>query len=729
MGQETRFYPLRGGLNLTSPAIEMPPGHVIAGLNYEPIERGYGRVAGYERFDGRPKPSEASYSILYFDNGVAEVAASSVVTGVTSGATGTAIRAGVLYRSDGGDVGSYAGSDAQGYLVLTSVSGTFVDNEALQVSGSGVATVNGEAVEAGAPSDDADRAWLQMSIERARAAITAPTGAGALLGGFVYQGDVYAFRNVAGNSAAKLWRATTAGWVEVPFGRALAFTLGGSGVGNLPITEGVEIVGATSSATATVLKVVVTSGDWDAGTAAGTIWFASQTGTFTDEDIRDGGVVVGHVAGNSTAVTLPPGGRYECVVANFYGASNLIKVYGVNGVGRAFEFDGTTLALINTGLPDDLDKPQHLAVHKGQLFLSYEGGLLQNSAQGDPFNWASVEGAVEIGLGESITGIVPDVQGALVALGRNKIAVLYGNNKTDFTLTDLSSDSGAAEWSVSMIDVPIYLDHGGVRSLQTSNAFGNFVRGSFTQMIEPLIRAIIRSGLQVAGCLVCKAKDQYRLYWSDGRGIVMFLGRKSPETLPVKLLHTPWSFFGGDDSLGRELLFMGSTSGMLYQLESGTSHDGSPIEAYLRFPFCHVGSPTQEKRWHKVTIEADSGPGIRIGITAEFAYGNADQPPGIQVDYVGRKSVSAIWGRSTWGKATWKAVDVGALEDQGVGGFYEEDFWDRIYWSSPIEGSINAYVDGIGNNMSVTVFNDGTYARSHVLHGIIFNFTYRRLRR
>ena len=41
MSRETRHYALGGGLDLTTPPISTAPGRALAGLNYEPILRGY----------------------------------------------------------------------------------------------------------------------------------------------------------------------------------------------------------------------------------------------------------------------------------------------------------------------------------------------------------------------------------------------------------------------------------------------------------------------------------------------------------------------------------------------------------------------------------------------------------------------------------------------------------------------------------------------------------------
>lgn len=130
--QQTAFYPLAGGLDLVSPAIRTDPGRVIASNNYEPHPRGYMRIDGFERFDGQTKPSETTYYVLNFDAGEAAINEGGIVTGNTSAATGEALIDAVIVS------GSYGGSDAVGYLVLTQISGTFQDDEDLNVSAVGV---------------------------------------------------------------------------------------------------------------------------------------------------------------------------------------------------------------------------------------------------------------------------------------------------------------------------------------------------------------------------------------------------------------------------------------------------------------------------------------------------------------------------------------------------------------------------------------------------------------
>lgn len=52
---------LTGGLNIANATNKVKPGEALMALNYEmDVEGDYSRVAGYERFDGQPKPSDFS---------------------------------------------------------------------------------------------------------------------------------------------------------------------------------------------------------------------------------------------------------------------------------------------------------------------------------------------------------------------------------------------------------------------------------------------------------------------------------------------------------------------------------------------------------------------------------------------------------------------------------------------------------------------------------------------
>jgi len=188
----------------------------------------------------------------------------------------------------------------------------------------------------------------RTAIEDQREIITFVPGEGNVNGVWVFNGDVYAFRNKTGGVTAGMYKATTTGWTEVDLGTALNFdgtveagepvpgstgtpttivsasgaqgdlmglsyngdwSLGAAGImglinitgtfvdnenltmpllafdtGSIEITAGATLVGATSGKTATVTSVTITGGTIDGGDAAGYISVKNNSGTWTNSE-------------------------------------------------------------------------------------------------------------------------------------------------------------------------------------------------------------------------------------------------------------------------------------------------------------------------------------------------------------------------------------------------------------------------------------------------------------
>jgi hypothetical protein len=696
MTQQTIYTELTGGLDLVTAPINRAPGGLIGSLNYEPRPEGYRRVKGIERYDGLPLASLASYWTIAYDAGVASIAEGATVTGATSGATGKCLVAATIT----------AGST--GTLVLTDVTGTFQDNEALQVSAVTKCTANGVATERGALTDALDRTYLQDAIETRRALIGAITGSGTIRGCWVYNNVTYAFRDNAGATACVMWKSTGSGWSSVDLGVSVSFTTGLAA----GIAEGATLTGATSAATGTVRRVIVTSGTFAANNAVGRIILTGVTGTYSNgEFLQVSASTRATASAASTAITLLPGGKYEFQNYNFYGASNLKRMYGCDGVNKAFEFDGTAFVPIITGMANDT--PKHLACHKNYLFLAFAGGSLQFSALGNPISWSVVLGAGEIGLGDEITALVPGYQSTMPVFGRNKTAILYGDvfggSGADASLKVLSEEAGCIEWTMQLLSTPVFVDDRGIRSLQAVQDFGNFSIGTLSTNIKPILDRYKKLGVYPVQSVAIRETNQYRLFMSNGDGLIMDMSRVAAggnvEFTNFKLTKNSVDLVVSavsscEDNSGNEVITFGSTDGYVYRMESGTSYDGYAVTAYVRLPFAHFRKPTIEKRYHKATIECSTTSQIALSIAADFSYGSLDLP-----------SLSAL-----------------SLNVSGGGGFWDESNWSQFLWSQ-IEGQAEAYIPGIGTNISVLVSSQETYSDPHTLHGIVFHYSDRKLKR
>lgn len=693
MSDEPHPFPIIPTLDLVTPAVRKMPGTLIDCLNHEPVAAGCQRIDGLERVDGQTKPSAATYYVLNFDAGTATIALGATVTGVTSGATGKTLVAMVITS------GSFAGSNAAGYLVLELVTGTFVDNENLQVAAVTKCVADGAAALDGALTDANGDTWGHLAIENQRGRIIKVPGEGNILGAWMIGNVMYAVRNAVGGATAALWKSSTAGWVTQALGRELAYTSGGT----YEIAEGDTITGATSGATAVVVRITLTSGDWTTGDAVGSIFYATQTGAFQAENLNVGAHAnVATIAANSSAITLSPSGAYVTEPENFLGGSATRRIYGVSAVHPAFEFDGTTWVWLRSPLTPDT--PSYMKVHKQHLILGYPGGRLVASSLGYPYSFDATLGGVDIGLGDDITGIDGPYSNALVITSRHKTAILYGSDADDFQLVPNSAAAGAIAKTLRLVGTPIYMDEGGLRDLRSGANFGDFNVRTVSSAIEPLLNYKSANSYTPVGSVVVKEKTQYRVYFSDGTGLTFYFGGKNPYVLPFDFTSSLVCKFVGSfrDASNNEVLLFGSDTGYLYQLDSGTSLDGGEIEAYGRLAHNACGSPNIVKRYRRLSLEGIFPDNVDMAYSHEKDYGN----------FLGQPSVERT------------------MEFDGGGGYWSEtDNWNEFNWSSGSVAKIRAKMYMQAENVSTAWITNLTYERPYTLSGGSYNTSMRKVSR
>ena len=352
--------------------------------------------------------------------------------------------------------------------------------------------------------------------------------------------------------------------------------------------------------------------------------FAPGTAAFTPGEILRVGATNVATAGASSQSVFQPGGRYATIKHNFYGAADRACVYGAYGEGQGFEFDGTVVVPIETGMADD--KPTRVFEIAQHLGLTFNGGSVQFSSIGEPLEWDVVTGAGEIGLGTEVTDVLQANESAVVLFGQQKIATLSGRDATSFQLEELTEEAGADPWTAQRIGETVYLDRRGLRSLRATQAFGNFKTGTLSEIIEPYFRAKRQTAAPVAS-LVVRAKSQYRLFWDDATGLTVYFGKKAPASMPFELNGMqPYCTHTCEMPDGTEGVFVGAEDGFVYRLDSGASFDGAGVRAFIMSPFNPLGSPMVNKRVHKLTLELQAEPTTRLGITAQFDYGDGKQP-------------------------------------------------------------------------------------------------------
>lgn len=674
------YVQFKGGLDLASPALSIPPGSASDSINYEPgIYSGYKSIDGFERYGGNPSPSDAVYyhTVATF-SGVPVVG--NTITGSTSAATG------VICRIDGF------------VLSLTKVTGTFVIET---FTGGGGGTLTTAPVRGGYATGYDDAVSLNAAADIYRADITTVNGARAIRGVNVYKGVVYAFVDNAGATACEMFKSTSSGWAAVALGRELSFTSGGTYVP----AEGNTITGEISGATAVLTRIALESGTYAGGDAAGKYIFASQTGTFQAETVKVGATLnIANIAGNASAITLVKSGRYEFVNYNFTGSTDTLRMYGCDGVNRAFEFDGTVFVPIKTGMTTDT--PLHIAAHKKMLFLSFRGSS-QNSGIGTPYKWTAVSGAAEIAIGDTITGYLVQAGDTLAIFARNSSYQLLGSSTADFVLKPLSPDSGAIAYSLQNLENKAYgLDDKGIVESMRTQSYGNFDSGTVSQNVQALIAAI-RS--KVVASSVYYTRNQYRIYANDGTGIIMTTnGNKVVGIMAFDYnsgrttsLVNVTCVVSGEDSTGKDVIFFGADNGFVYQADKGSSFDGEAIQRYLRMPFNNLKLPRHFKEYTRAELEMTCIGYSAIRFQPEFSY-----------------SDNNIQGHLT--------VEETA---QGTGGYWDAAIWEQFFYDAELVNSPEFLITGSGTNLALIFYSSNDLDLGHILQGMLINYIIRTISR
>lgn len=686
---DQEFFELKGGLDLLTPPISVSPGKCFDAQNYEPeISGGYRRIDGYERYDGHASPSSANYWTLTYAVGVAPVVGTTV--------TGPSGSGKVLQVNTG-------------FLVLGRVTGTFANGDSLGAAG----TATGPAIMSGAATQALDADYALLAANDLRTDISTVPGSGRIRGVFVYNDVVYAFRDNVGATAQNLYRATAGGWVQVTFATELPFssTMGagvkvavGNTIGNA----------AVPTKTATVIAVLTRAGTWGTD-AVGTLIITPTLGSFANTDpIYVGATQLATATANATAITRSPGGggasslgttgttgQIETVQANFSGATGTRKVYGADGVNTAFEFDGTNYIPIRTGMTTDT--PTHVQAHRNYLWLSF-GSSLQFSAIGQPYSWTAVLGAGEITTGDPITGILPQGGNAsgssLAVFTSGRTHIVYGSSSANFQMVTSIFDLGYSAFTIQPISNTTYgLTARGVQGLITTLTYGDFDFDSITHLVQSLITS--KRGMEIASNS-SRTKNQYRLYWADGTGLVIGLtGDTVAGMMPINYGKAVRCITTATLTTGAEVTYFGSDDGYVYKDMTGTSFDGSTIEAWVRCAFNHSKSPQIRKSYKHAVLELKATSYAALMVSYELGYGTPNVTP------TGQTTMTMLGG----------------------GGFWDQFTWDQFTWDAPIIEEPRLSIDGTEKNISLFFYSNRAQDRAFTLQGVSLSYILRRAER
>jgi hypothetical protein len=204
----------------------------------------------------------------------------------------------------------------------------------------------------------------------------------------------------------------------------------------------------------------------------------------------------------------------------------------------------------------------------------------------------------------------------------------------------------------------------------------------------------------VMGSRMQRSKYQYKLYFSNKEVLTGAILSPNAVLQPGEvsftrqlLIHQPSCLTAGDMSDGTLAYFFGTDDGWVMREDVGSSFDGQPIEAVVRFHFNQYKSPSNRKRIHKLVLELESPETTNILFKQLFDYADGFYQASVNQT---AQAISAM-----------PPFDIAS--------------WDSFAWSHPTDSQAEVNVDGVGRNMALIFYNSST-SKPFVLQGVLTHY-------
>lgn len=303
--------------------------------------------------------------------------------------------------------------------------------------------------------------------------------------------------------------------------------------------------------------------------------------------------------------------RYEFITANFYADETLDAFYGVNGAGRAFVAGGMSsegVSFIYTQPDADKDKPRHVENHLLHLALGFKAGSVQLSVPGEPTNFSGDLGAVDMGVGDRVTGLMSLAGETLGVFCEKSVWSIAGATSDDFTTKVILPKVGCIEYTLVDCGEPVFLNNSGVATLSTTDRYGDFLGTKISKNVSSWLLPRLRRGpvgtmnsSGVACAIPVREKNQYRVFFNDGKIMTVTLRDGQEPAITFQEYYFNQSFLGERtnrlvpiawtsevDWQGKERIFISHynedspfNTNRVFALETGDSFDGQYIEHYF----------------------------------------------------------------------------------------------------------------------------------------------------
>jgi hypothetical protein len=354
---------------------------------------------------------------------------------------------------------------------------------------------------------------------------------------------------------------------------------------------------------------------------------------------------------------------------NFDGTEKIVMVDGTNAPAI---YDDTTFTVFDDA-PIDVVGANHVVNFKNQLFFS-KGSNLSFTAPFTDNDFTAASGAGTINVGNAITGLII-FREQLIIFSERRISRLVGSTIADFQLQPVTMDTGCIEEDTIQEvggDI-IFLGPDGLRSLATTDKFGDFSIGVISKPIQTETNRLISQNTSFAS-VVIREKSQYRILGYNAnittdaaRGI---LATQTEQGIQWAELRGIRAYVADSNyNASTEVVVFGHDDGYVYQMESGNSFDGANISASFATPFIPVNDPRLRKTFYKMFLYTDPQGSFTADVSLKYDFEEADviQPASITFNNASGADALAFYGEAEYGTGEYGGTIQRLFDSQLIG--------------------------------------------------------------
>lgn len=329
------------------------------------------------------------------------------------------------------------------------------------------------------------------------------------------------------------------------------------------------------------------------------------------------------------------GGKAKHVLYNLDGNDKVIFVDG-NNYPATYSTSGNSLTAI-TGSTDVLGA-ENVTVFKDTAFYA-KGNNLYFTAPFTVDNFSAANGAGSINVANEITGLAV-FRDQLIVFTTDTIKRITGNTAADFQVSPITDRIGCINGdTIQEVGGDImYLAPDGIRLLSATDRIGDFGLDIASDPIAKDATTFLGSTPNFCSLLM-REKAQYRIFaYIESEQETVAKGLIATKFVSQGASGISWSTTYGIKAFvadsrytsTSETIAFANTDGYVYQLDTGSSFDGLPIEAIYESPYMPLADPQMRKSFYKMTLYAEPTGSMSLDLNIKYDFGTSTNTGVIQ---------------------------------------------------------------------------------------------------